>query len=150
VKRTNNKNGFTLIEVMIAVLILAVGMMAVAALLNMSITGNIFSRDGTIAVELAQEMLDRVRTNAGSQPDFYNNIDTSGACGGTEPAVGDCNQWKARLASSGLVGAKGTVTVVKDAPIAKSATVRVTITWGAVPTASHYVTFTTIVSTWLS
>ena len=122
-----------------------------------SIKGNTFSRDGTIAVEMAQEMVDRVKTNAGNTPEVYNGIDTSGTCGGADPALGDCNQWKARLQSSGLINAVGTVTVSSDVPqdtsatpVGKWATVTVTLTWGAVPTASHHVTFTTILSTWLT
>jgi len=149
--RLVKKNGFTLIEVLIAVFILAIGLMAMAALLTKVISGNAFSRDGTIAVELAQEMVDRVRTNAGSSPEIYAGIDTSGNCGGlVDPALGDCSQWQARLQSSRLIGAVGTVTVTKDTPINKSATVTVTITWGAITGLSRRVTFTTILPTWIS
>ena len=151
------KNGFTLLEVLIAVLIVGIGLMSTAGLMATSIKGNTLSRDGTIAVEMAQEMVDRVKTNAGNTPEVYNGINTSGTCGGLDPARGDCNQWKARLQSSGLINPVGTVTVSSDVPydasavpVGKWATVTVTLTWGAIPTASHQVTFTTIVSTWLT
>jgi len=151
------KNGFTLLEVLIAVLIVGIGLMSTAGLMATSIKGNTLSRDGTIAVEMAQEMIDRVRTNAGNTPEAYNGIDTSGACGGLDPALGDCTQWKARLQSSGLINPVGTVTVSNNVPqdtsavpVGKWATVTVTLTWGSISTASHQVTFTTIVSTWLT
>ena len=146
-----NGKGFTLLEVLVAILIVSLGLMAVAGLLTTSISANTFSRDGTIAIQLAEEMADRIRTNAGTTLEKYNGIDTGSACGGDyPPAVGDCNQWTLRLQNSGLIGARGRVWVTNDSPISKSALVIITVTWGVLSTPQRSVTFTTIMETWIT
>jgi type IV pilus assembly protein PilV len=144
------QTGFTLLEVLIAVCILGIGLMAVSGLLGRAISGNAFSRDGTVAVELAQEMVDRIRANAGSTPNIYNGMNTSTGCVGADPALGDCTQWKTRLQGTTLINPRGTVTVTMDSPAFRSATVTVTVTWGPATTPQRTVTLTTILSTWLS
>src|SRR3989338_9394595 len=143
-----NNKGFTLIEVLVAIVIVSIGLLAVAGMQNTAIYGNASSRDATYAIQLAEEMVDRIRVNAGDTPGIYNNIDTNNNCAGlTDPALGDCTQWRARLidASLGLSGARGTITVTDDSPISKAATITVTITWGSITTRS--ITFTTIMET---
>ena len=125
--------------------------LAVAGMQTTAITANASAKDATIAIQMAEEMIDRIRVNAGDTPEIYTNIDTNNNCAGlTDPALGDCTQWRARLidASLGLSGARGTITVTDDSPISKTATVTVTITWGAISTRS--ITYTTIMETWLT
>lgn len=147
-----NSKGFTLIEVLLAVFVVSIGLMAVAGMQSTAITGNRFANEGTIAVQLAEEMIDRIRVNYNNDPDIYDGIDTSGACGGSDPALGDCTQWKARLedvSMTGLQGAVGTVQIqCCDTPIDHTATVTVTVTWGTVITRS--VELETIVELWLT
>lgn len=146
----SNNRGFTLIEVLISVFILSVGLLAVAALQTTAMTANTSSMNTTVGVQMAEEMVDRIRANAGNTPDIYNNINTkTTSCTGlVDPALGDCTQWKSRLASSGLPGAFGTVTVQADTPFSKVSTVTVTVTWGIGITRS--ITFSTMVETWLT
>ncbi len=57
--------GFTLIEVLIAVFVLSVGMLGVAALQVTSKRTNFDAVQRTTATLLAQELLERIRTNSG-------------------------------------------------------------------------------------
>jgi len=142
-----SRKGFTLIEVLVAIVIVSIGLLAVAGMQNTAIYGNASSRDATYAIQLAEEMVDRIRVNAGDTPEIYDNITTT-ICAGSDPALGDCNQWQSRLQNSGLSGATGTVDVVANVPISKTATITVTVTWGSITTRS--VTITTILETWLT
>ncbi len=56
--RTENERGFTLIEVMVTMVILAVGLLAVAGMQVISIKSNTTSRDVTEASTLAMDRLE--------------------------------------------------------------------------------------------
>ncbi len=57
-----NKKGVTLIEVLVAIVILAVGLTSVAMMQYMAVAGNAFGRETQIASELGQELLERMRS----------------------------------------------------------------------------------------
>jgi len=59
-----NKKGLTLIEVLIAIVILAVGLLGVAVLQYMAIGGNAFGREMQIATKLGQELLEVTRSTS--------------------------------------------------------------------------------------
>lgn len=145
-----NNKGFTLIEVLISVFILSVGLLAVAALQTTAMTANTTSMNTTVGVQMAEEMVDRIRANAGNTPAIYDLIDTRNCAAPVhlDPALGDCTQWQSRLTGSGLPSAFGTVTVAADSPFARVSTVTVTVTWGVGATRS--ITFRTMVETWLT
>jgi len=73
--------GFTLIELMFASVYLAVGLLAIAAMVDMALSRNVDARRLTVATNLATEMIERIRfnspTNATSIVGFgypYHNI----------------------------------------------------------------------------
>ncbi len=144
------EGGFTLLEVLISIAIIAIGLVTLAGMQTTAVTGNRAATDMTMAIQLAEEMAERIRMNGGSNPGVYNGLDTSNCGALTAPASGDCTQWKSRLEDSttGLPGVTGTVSVTDDSPLNNTATITVTVTWGRVVTRS--VTFTTIMETWLS
>ena len=161
----NNEKGFTLIEVLVAVFLLAVGMMSAASMQTTAISGNKFSKDTSLAIELAEEMIDRIRINGGNSPHKYHGIDTRGTCGGADPVLGDCSQWKVRMEDPnlGLNRAFGTVTVSpanpdnewsNGVPIPRTATVEVEVEWrsGGGTTwmnKPRSIKFTTIIEAWV-
>jgi type IV pilus assembly protein PilV len=147
-----SNKGFSLIEVLIAITLLAIGLLAVAGMQTTAITGNSFSQTGTVAVHLAEEMVDRIRSNATTRPDRYAGVNTGSsvtalAAALEEPAETDVLGWKSRLESSLLPNATGTITVDSNVPIGNTATVRVTVGWGLGGNARS-VTLTTILETW--
>ncbi len=133
-------------EVLIAMVIVSLGLMSTAAMQSTAITGNSFAKEADVAIQLAEEMIDRIRVNAGDNADRYDGIDTSGACGGQEPALTDCIDWKTRLENQflGLTGATGVVAVSSDDPITSTSMITVTVAWGS-KTGDRNVTLMTIV-----
>lgn len=143
-----NNKGFTLLEVLVAIVVVAIGLLAVAGMQTTALTANASGKDATMAIQLAEEMVDRIRINGGTTPGIYTNIDTNNNCVGlADPALGDCIQWRDRLQSStsGLTNARGQVIVTANSPINNTALITVTVTWGIIRTRS--VTFTTIKET---
>lgn len=59
-----NKKGLTLIEVLIAIVILAIGLLGVAVLQYIAIGGNAFGREMQIATKLGQELLEVTRSTS--------------------------------------------------------------------------------------
>ena len=91
--QTENRKeaGFTLIEVMFAVVFLSIGLLGIAAMQDIAISRNVDGRRLTVATNLAAEMLERVRFNAIGNSKalpagtyLYHNII---ACTPTAPAV---------------------------------------------------------------
>lgn len=56
------KRGFTLAEVMVAVFIITVGILAIGPLLNSVISSNILARNISIATHLARQRLEEIKT----------------------------------------------------------------------------------------
>jgi len=145
--RLNNK-GFSLVEVLIAVTVLAIGLLAVAQMQVTAISTNSFAQTGTVATALAEEMVDRVRTHAGTTPETYHGINTSNSISAlqaaySDPAAADAVEWKTRLENA-LPSSVGTVAVSDDTPTGNAAKVTVTVSWGN----GRSLTVTTILETW--
>jgi type IV pilus assembly protein PilV len=142
-----SQKGFSLIEVLVAITLLSIGLLGVASMQTTAISGNSFARTGTEGVQLAQEMVDLIRTNAGTNPQLYDGIDTNATCSGADPRLTDCANWQTSLQDSGLQNISGTVDVVANSPIDNTATVTVRVQWG--PSGSNRkVILTTILETW--
>lgn len=141
-KMVRTESGFTLLEGMIATVILSVGVIAMTAMQGIAITRNVDSTELTLATNLASEMLERIQFNRRNVT-IYNNMDTNNPC--VLPAIqtmaqGDCVQWQAMMTNQGasgisqasvLTGVRGVVTVnpvVTNPPLNQSR-VNVVITW---------------------
>jgi type IV pilus assembly protein PilV len=112
--------GFTLIETMVALVVLSVGMIGVAALHGQSLSWNGTAiRRGT-AINLAGDISDRIRVNRGAELAYEgaaadNNCDdpTGGGgvdCSPAEMAAHDLFIWQTLVANS-LPGGQGVVDV---------------------------------------
>jgi prepilin-type N-terminal cleavage/methylation domain-containing protein len=61
VKRSLNKKGFTLIEVLVGLIVLAIGLLGIAGMQVTSVKGNSFSKNLTQASFLAQDRLEYLK-----------------------------------------------------------------------------------------
>jgi len=99
------ENGFSLIEVMISLVILAIGLLAIAALQITSVKGNLFSDNMMQASIIGQDLLERLKdlsltdshlTDGAHTPDDYLNGSSTSVRGidfsktytvGTDPGI---------------------------------------------------------------
>jgi type IV pilus assembly protein PilV len=128
-------DGFTMVEAMVALVVLAVGMLGIAGLYVTTLR----SGGGAIyrmqAVNLASDLADRIRANRTANLAYLNapaNNNCYGAaavnCGPTAMAANDLLVWQTQVASI-LPSGNGAVNVVPG-PIASGPFVyTITITW---------------------
>jgi len=116
--KKGNASGFTLVEVLIAIFILAFALLAMAQTQIMAIRGNAFANKTTTAVTLAQDKIEELKGLSYSS--VINGSDSSGVYTRT---------W----------------TVQNDTPSTDLKTVTVTVSWQ--DTTSHQVLLETIIST---
>ncbi len=99
------QQGFTLIEVMIAVLVMGLGLLGFAMLQTMSVRYTKSAQNRTVAINLAYELLDMMRMQR-TQASYYSAIKTSSfasATGGncTRPQdatpANNITRWKCEL-----------------------------------------------------
>jgi type IV pilus assembly protein PilV len=64
--RLREKKGFTLLEVLITMVIFAIGLLGLASMQVMAIKGNSFGQQMTAASTLAQNQLEEMRRNLGA------------------------------------------------------------------------------------
>lgn len=89
--------GFTLVEVLIALIVLSIGMLGIAALYLESLRASRSALYRTQAVTLASDIADRIRSNR----DPVGAYDCDGRCeadeGGDAIAIADLNAWRATV-----------------------------------------------------
>jgi type IV pilus assembly protein PilV len=117
------EEGFTLIEIMIALVVMSIGLTALAAVQISAIRGNAFSKRMTTAVSIADETLEQIK----SMP-YVDIVSVSS----TQTTQSDMNFTRQ-------------VTVTNNIPLANTKTINVTVNWSE-GSKSHSVPFTTIVS----
>jgi type IV pilus assembly protein PilV len=99
--------GFTLVEVLIALIVLSIGMLGIAALYLESVRANRTALYRTEAVNLAADMADRMRANR-NPADAYDCGDPClAANGGNAQAITDLTAWLAEVAT--LPGGAGLI-----------------------------------------
>ncbi len=117
-RRLMPARGFTLLEVLIAVLIFTLGLLGVAGLMVLSVRTNHSAYLRTQASFLAQSMADRMRSNVGWANDYTGTYDSSttgaGTCSGgvCTPAAlvtRDTQLWSQQLVDQ-LPGGTATIT----------------------------------------
>ncbi|MDE2091654.1 MAG: type IV pilus modification protein PilV [Gammaproteobacteria bacterium] len=134
--------GFSLLEVLIALVILSVGLLGIAAMISSTVKSNDSAYMRTQATALAYSIIDRMRTNQLAAQNGQYNIalgtaapgsaticnGTGANCSSTTLAAFDLAQWKQALASStnGLPGGDGSIVT---AAVGGVTTVTVTVQW---------------------
>ncbi len=118
--RASTTGGFTLIEVLVAVLVLAIGLLGIAGLQAAGLQMNNSAYLRSQAAVLTQDLADRVRANTeGYQTGAYDIGDpssvsqtsscfTTAGCSSTQLAQSDVARWRAAVQSL-LPGGEGTI-----------------------------------------
>ena len=120
------QRGFNLVEVLVALVILAVGLLGIAALYLDSLRTGRTAIYRTQAINLAADMGDRIRSNraavlnyattfATAAPAAVATCETDAGCNATEMAATDLNRWKALVALL-LPGGQSQITVTAGTP----------------------------------
>lgn len=109
-------DGFTLIESMIASVILTIGLLALTGMQSFSLRKNVDANNQTRVTNLAADMLERIQFNRRKVTNYHNiNVSSSTTTCPTAAADvmanGDCTQWRTLLLSSNLQNIAGTVTL---------------------------------------
>lgn len=103
------QRGFTLIEVLISLVILAVGLLGMAALQTESLKFNNAALTDSQAQFLLNDMVERIRANSGNNTyvmTYTDNLDTvtvdcsAANCGSNEMALWDMTQWRDNVAAT--------------------------------------------------
>lgn len=113
---TRKQQGFTLLEVLIALLVLSIGLLGLAALQTAGLRSNHMATMRTMTSHMAYDIADRMRTNpAGVAGQFYvlawnaappaapapdcDDPARTSACTAQEMANSDLNEWRANVAT---------------------------------------------------
>ena len=123
------QSGFTLIEVMVAVLVMALGLLGFALLQTMSVRYSQSANQRTHATNLAYDMLDQMRSNRLGAVEYTTATFSGGtdtACSrtiGTVTVANNITRWQCQVRAALGVGSSATVTYA-------AGTATVTILWG--------------------
>ena len=131
--RNRKQSGFTLVEVMVALVVMAVGMLGIAALYIESLRSGHMSVSYTTAVTLTADMADRIRANsaatvsyagaaaanavAGADNSCVNTIAENINCSAAQLAADDWFSWYEDVKDTMPVGRVATVAVVPNPPV---------------------------------
>lgn len=110
--------GFSLVELLVTVLILAIGLLGLAGLQARGLRDNKGALLRSQAVQCAQDILDRMRANRDAALNGAYHLDLGEDPSGSGVPFDDLTQWKANLAAllpagnGSIAEASGAVTVV--------------------------------------
>jgi len=140
-KVCDNQSGFTLLEVLIAISILTVGLLGVAQMQIMGITGNYFSGNTTAALTLAEEKMEDLLGKSYTDADLNDDEPGNNA---NLTSITTIDHEELNIDETGQVG--GGIyhriwNVADDTPILGTKTVAVIVTWD---NDSHRVTLSCI------
>ena len=142
------QTGFTLLEVLIAMLLLAIGLLGLAALQTTNIRNNLAAYNHGQATQLLYDMSDRMRANTTQHPWDATNITvvslyniansnnhgtyttactTATGCTRAQLAVNDLIEWDNTIAATLPMG-RGSITPSSN-PVTDSTIFTLTITW---------------------
>jgi type IV pilus assembly protein PilV len=128
-------NGFTLVEAMVALIVLSVGLLGIAALYVETLRANRTSLHRTQAVNVATDIADRMRSNRNPANAYACGTPCNPATGGNAIAIADLTDWVTRI-NTQLPG--GTAAVAYTAPTATTpAAYVVSIGWDEIGQATQ-------------
>jgi len=113
--------GFTLVEVLITIVVTAIGLLTVAGLQAASKKVSFEAAQRTVATALAQDMIERIRANPSAKTSYLTSDATAvslstdcgasgAACSKADLAAYDLYQWGRKLSGSAETDASGNLT----------------------------------------
>ena len=137
ISRCKGEEGFSLLEGMLAAVLLGTGLLAISAMQGIALVKNVDANELTRITTLASDMMERIQFNRWNSIS-YNGIDTQNPtpCVAISPsaqpqAYGDCLLWDSLVDNTQLENVQGRVTVsnVIAPTVLNQRNVTVTITW---------------------
>ena len=135
--RYSNEQGFSLLEGMLAAVLLGTGLLAMSAMQGIAFVKNVDSSELTRITTLASDMMERIQFNRRNAIS-YNGINTQSATNcntinatAQPQARGDCLLWDTLVDSTQLQNIQGSVTVsnIIEPAVLGQRNVTVTISW---------------------
>ena len=131
--RPMHGSGFTLVEVLVALVVMSVGMLGIAALYLEGLRAGRTALYRTTAVTLASDMADRIRANRSAGPAYAGTgpgadeacVNGPDDCSAAQLAADDWFSWNNQLGAQLPEGAAAGITVAGAAP----ATYTITVAW---------------------
>ena len=123
------ENGFTLIEILVAIVILTVGLLAVAKMQVSAIQGNYFSNSATTALNLAQQKMEDLLSKSFTDADL---ADTQPGNNGNLTSLVTKDHEELNVDEEGVSGAgiyHRVWNVADDTPITDTKTITIIVTW---------------------
>lgn len=146
-------HGFTLIEVMIAMLVMSLGLLGIASTLITAVRSSTSNYLKQQAVQYTYDITDRMRSNFNVAKDYTSgNLYitpltapaatpakdcTAAVCTAAQMAAYDVWQWKSMLKNN-LPGGLGSITVAATGPSNNTALVTVVVQWSDQPAQSTF------------
>lgn len=135
-RRAVRRAGFTLIEILIAVTILAVGVLGISMLQTNSLSGEILTRDMDSAISLASDALDRIQASSGNISDYVGGdygaaftVTTTSSSPSGVTAYIDHDALQEQMINMNLTDATLSVSFQTDTPVTGVDTATATVTW---------------------
>lgn len=127
------ESGFTLIEVMVSLVIVAVGILGVTAMQTASISSSVLTRTYDSCTSLTSDALDRIYANKANWAEYAGGFRVSPSEGGSPPsgqaASNDYNDLRQSMIDMELQDAALEVVFTVDVPMAGLNTVTATLYW---------------------
>ena len=136
-----NDSGFSMVEVLVALVVLAIGLLGIAALYLNSLQSGRTAIYRTQAINLAADLADRIRMNRTAQaaynsafaddPDVVGTCSTIGGCADADLASTDLSNWKDVIADQ-LPNGEGQVVVTAPVAVDEPASYLIVVRWAEV------------------
>jgi type IV pilus assembly protein PilV len=135
------ESGFSMVEVLVALVVLAIGLLGIAALYLSSLQSGRTAIYRTQAITLAADLADRIRMNRSAQAAYgtlfadaeavVGSCSTTGGCSDADLASTDLANWKNQIVQQ-LPNGEGQVVVTAPVGAGEPATYVVTVRWAEV------------------